>query len=341
MEAKLVQSPRFSDVPPGRPAPPYFDPVQNAWVLSRYGDVLAALREPALRQAGPQKAPVQVREDVLNALSQSKISEWQGQIEPLADRFIGELPPGAVDLVSQVLRPWSLAVTAIVLGFDAETGRKLVGLQRHLSGNNANLPMPKGSCWSFRFVWLAVQRRIANARLQRLLRSVRVRGAQSLFLGLSQTLPDFLGNAWFALLQHPSQLARLRAEPHLAPKAMEELLRFSGPVHTLMREADRTLQLAGHHDCPRRTRGPESGFGESRPRALRRPRLSRHHAPERRPTGSRRRSAFLCRCVASPHGGAFGYPCIHRKADQGGTNRSRRLAARVNARLAIFLASPL
>lgn len=246
MELKLAQPPRFPGASPLRPAAPFFDPAQNAWVLSRYADVLAGLREPALRQAGPQRAPVQVREDVLNALSQSKISEWQRQIEPLADRFIEGLPPGgAVDLVSQVLRPWSLAVTAIVLGFDAAAARKLACLQQHVSGNNTNLLAPRRSRRSLKSVWLAVQRRIANARLQRLLRGARVRGAQSLFLGLSQTLPEFLVNAWLALLQHPSQLVRLCAEPHLVPKAIEELLRFSGPVHTLMREADRTLQVAG------------------------------------------------------------------------------------------------
>jgi cytochrome P450 len=215
-------------------------------VLSRYDDVLAALREPALRQAGPQKAPAQVREDVLSALSQSKISEWQEQFEQLADRIIEELPPvGPVDLVSRILRPWSLAITIIVLGLDAAAGRKLAALQPHLFGGAADLLSPQLSRRSFKYLRLAVQRRIASARLQTLLRSVRVRGASSLVLGLSQTLPDFLANAWLVLLQHPLQLARLRAEPHLVPKAIEELLRYSGPVHTLVREAEKAFELAG------------------------------------------------------------------------------------------------
>lgn len=224
------------------PAAPIFDPAQNAWLLSRYGDVLAALREPALRQTGPQKATVQVREGVLSALSQSKISELQEQIEPIAYRIIAELPPDRpIDLVSEVIRPWSLAVAAIVLGLDAAASQKLAALQPHLSGNK-DLAAPRGSPKS---VWRAVQRRIANTRLQRLLRGVRVHGAQSLFMGLSQTLPDFLANAWLALLEHPSQLARLRAEPDLMPRAVDELLRYKGLVHTLTREAEQTLELAG------------------------------------------------------------------------------------------------
>ena len=250
MESKLTQPRRFPDgttsVSPPRPAAPFFDPAQNTWVLSRYGDVLAALREPALRQAGPQRAPSQLRNDVLRTLSQSEISELQEQIEPLAIRVIAELPPGRpVDLVSEVLRPWSLSVTIVVLGLDAAAGRQLATLQPYLSGGSTDLVAPHRPLRSLNGVRLALLRRIAKERSERLLRNVRVRGAQSLFLGLSQTLPDFLANAWLALLEHPSQLVRLRAEPHLMPRAIEELLRYSGPVHSLAREADQTVQLAG------------------------------------------------------------------------------------------------
>ena len=81
MDSTLTQPRRFAEgaasVSSPPPAAPFFDPAQNAWVLSRYGDVLAALREPGLRQAGPQRAPAHVRKDELCALSQSKIPEWQ------------------------------------------------------------------------------------------------------------------------------------------------------------------------------------------------------------------------------------------------------------------------
>ncbi|MBZ5636615.1 MAG: cytochrome P450 [Acidobacteriia bacterium] len=201
------------------------------------------MREPALRQAGPEKAPAQVRKDVSGALPQSKISAWQEQIEPLADRIVAALPPGRpVELVSEVLQPWSLAVTTVVLGLDAARARQLAALAPYLSASNASLLVPR------RFpkeLLLAIQRRVASARLKRLLRSVRVPGVQSLFLGLSQTLPEFLASAWLGLLENPSQLERLRAEPHLMPKAIEELLRYSGPVHTLERAAEQTVELAG------------------------------------------------------------------------------------------------
>lgn len=225
------------------PSPAFFDHSQNAWVLSRYQDVLEALREPALRQAGPQRAPARVRRDVSDAVSQSRLSEWEKQIEPLADRVILALPQGRpIELVSEVLRPWSLAVTAAVLGFDTSSARQLAALAPSLSPGNASFAAPRRS---LNTMLLAIRRRIANVHLQRLLRSARVPGVQSLFLGLSQTLPEFLANAWLALLENRSQLELLHAEPRLVPKAVEELLRYSGPVHTLLRRADRIVEVAG------------------------------------------------------------------------------------------------
>ncbi|WP_405089799.1 cytochrome P450 [Micromonospora sp. NBC_01392] len=50
-----------------------------------------------------------------------------------------------------------------------------------------------------------------------------------LFAG-HQTTADFLGNAVLALLTHPEQLALLRSTPRLLPTAIEELLRFDGPL---------------------------------------------------------------------------------------------------------------
>ncbi|NIH79673.1 cytochrome P450 family protein [Amycolatopsis viridis] len=50
-----------------------------------------------------------------------------------------------------------------------------------------------------------------------------------LFAG-HQTTADFLGNAVLALLCHPGQLDLLRERPELLPNAVEELLRYDGPL---------------------------------------------------------------------------------------------------------------
>ncbi|SCE99845.1 cytochrome P450 family protein [Micromonospora mirobrigensis] len=108
-----------------------------------------------------------------------------------------------------------------------------------------------------------------------------------LFAG-HQTTADFLGNAVVALLTHPDQLDLLRDRPELLPSAVEELLRFDGPLPVASpRIATEDLEYQGrripagslvgvvinaaNHDPGhfvdpdrldlRRVRGPHLGFG--------------------------------------------------------------------------------
>ncbi|ADV67574.1 cytochrome P450 family protein [Deinococcus maricopensis] len=61
-----------------------------------------------------------------------------------------------------------------------------------------------------------------------------------------ETTVNLIGNGTLALLTHPDQLAHLRADPTLIESAVEELLRYDGPVETsTMRWAAEDVQLGG------------------------------------------------------------------------------------------------
>ncbi|MCA2217391.1 cytochrome P450 [Jidongwangia harbinensis] len=64
-----------------------------------------------------------------------------------------------------------------------------------------------------------------------------------LFMAGQETTTHFLGNAMRALLEHPDQAARLRAEPELWTTAVEELLRFDSPVQLMLRRAKQDVRL--------------------------------------------------------------------------------------------------
>jgi cytochrome P450 len=53
------------------------------------------------------------------------------------------------------------------------------------------------------------------------------------------------GNGLLALLQHPAELARLRAEPGLLPTAIEELMRFDSPLQLFERTATADVGIGG------------------------------------------------------------------------------------------------
>lgn len=60
-----------------------------------------------------------------------------------------------------------------------------------------------------------------------------------------ETTANLIGNGMWALLRHPSEMAKLRADPRLIRNAIEELLRYESPVVATVRVALEEIQLGG------------------------------------------------------------------------------------------------
>ena len=56
---------------------------------------------------------------------------------------------------------------------------------------------------------------------------------------------DVAGNGLLALLAHPDQLRRLRADPALLPTAIEELMRYDSPLQLFERTATEDVEIGG------------------------------------------------------------------------------------------------
>ena len=61
----------------------------------------------------------------------------------------------------------------------------------------------------------------------------------------NETTTNLIGNGMLALLRHPEELERLRADRSLIPAAVEELLRYDSPVQANVRGATRECEVNG------------------------------------------------------------------------------------------------
>lgn len=66
-----------------------------------------------------------------------------------------------------------------------------------------------------------------------------------LLLAGNETTTNLIGNAVLALLNHPDELAKVRADPTLLPALVEEVLRYDSPVQVIFRRTAQDVDLEG------------------------------------------------------------------------------------------------
>jgi len=69
--------------------------------------------------------------------------------------------------------------------------------------------------------------------------------AVTLLVAGHETTTNLIGNGLLTLLRHPEQLHRLRENPALMPDAIEEILRYEGPVQRLTRMVKEDVEILG------------------------------------------------------------------------------------------------
>jgi cytochrome P450 len=232
---------------PPRPEAARFDAAQQCWMLSRYADVWAALREPNLwpvngkreirRDGREGDGRLEQRGPMLEAISGGCVDAWRPRLEAVTHAVLDDLATDrAVELLSEFALPWGLSLAMMVTAADPPDRDRMGMLSsRVFAGTGAEA----------RDAALRADAAAATAELERMLEGGPVPMGEPAFVALSQTLPRLLANAWVALARSPDEYARLRARPELVSSATDELLRYSGIVRRVYRRATAAVELGG------------------------------------------------------------------------------------------------
>ncbi|MFE2065116.1 cytochrome P450 [Streptomyces sp. NPDC059467] len=261
---------------------PGADQFYESWLVVGYEEARAALADPRLvKDTGkigfrfldeeligkyllvtdpPQHT--RLRGIVTRAFTARRVAELGPRIQEITDRLLDEmLPRSRADLIDALAYPLPITVISELLGvpeLDRARFRKL--------SNEAIVPSGSGDeheafvALGEYLAELIEDKRCAGPSgdlLSDLLRTTaedgdrlsveELRGmAYLLLIAGHETTVNLIGNAVLALLTHPDQLAALRADMSLLDGAVEEVLRWEGPVeNATYRYAAEPLEITG------------------------------------------------------------------------------------------------
>jgi pimeloyl-[acyl-carrier protein] synthase len=273
------------------------DPVHHSpmgfWVLTRYDDVVAALRDPRLAKeaiaafvAARFGAPVPImglsmldrdppdhtrlRSLVSKAFTPRVVEGLRPRIQQIVDGLLRRaLEKGSMDLIEEFAYPIPVNVICEMLGVPVEDHERFKGWSLDIARGLDSILLPRDSEVPKRSVAsrtaLAeyfrelIAKRRASPRSDLLSALIAAEEAGDklsenellatcilLLIAGHETTVNLIGNGTLALLRHPDQLRRLRENPALIGTAVEELLRFDGPVQRTARIPSEDVVIDGH-----------------------------------------------------------------------------------------------
>jgi cytochrome P450 len=204
-----------------------------------------------------------LRSVVSPEFTRRKIARLRPQIEQITENLLDLLPKladdGVVDLMRHFAYPLPSTVLCELVGIPADDRARWHEL--YMAVWSATAPN-KAEGWRdlVAYIQALMDRRRGEPGDDLLSGLVRAQQADStrisdteiialiVAVGLAgrQTTADLIGSGTVALLTHPDQLALLRENPELMPRAVHELLRFCTPTHVArMRYATEDLEIGG------------------------------------------------------------------------------------------------
>lgn len=203
---------------------------------------------------------------VSKAFTPRTVENMRDRIQALATTLVGRLrSAGRFDLVRDYAREIPTTIIAEMLGVPVGDRHKFgrwsrIGVSSSASPWRAALAVP--ALWRFlKYIRRLIKQRretrpesgdllaaliAAEEAGDRLSEDELVAMVFLLLIAGHETTVNLIGNGVLALLRHRDQLDRLRADPALIASAVEELLRFAGPLETATeRYAGEDMEIAG------------------------------------------------------------------------------------------------
>lgn len=208
---------------------------------------------------------------VSKAFTARAVEAMTAKIQRLVDEFLDAAQPrGRMDLIADLAYPLPVTVIAEMLGVPPEDRDKFKHWSNDLSriaggaGSAAEMSLEEyrrvGQAFqelTAYFAKVVAERRVqprddllsALARAEeagdRLNEDELYANAALLLVAGNETTTNLIGNGTLALLRHPDQLERLKANPSLIPTAVEELLRYDSPVQFTLRLLKEEMTVGG------------------------------------------------------------------------------------------------
>ena len=238
---------------------------------------LREINEPQeLRQEGGIRSVIflegeehaRVRPPLQKALY-TRVAKCKGDVEQIVGKILDDLAakPGPIDLMEELCMPVPVKVIARVLGLDESRFHQFREWSEGLILSLKAIRTPaeteryiKGTLAlrDFFDVEIAERRKTKHDDLINDILEAQGHGTElndndvrdnliSFLVAGNLTTTDLIGNGIYTFLRHPDQLAKLKADPKLMGPAIEEILRYEGPVDITVRVASREMEPQG---CP-------------------------------------------------------------------------------------------
>lgn len=189
-----------------------------------------------------------LRDLVHQAFTRQTLAKMAGRIEQLTNDLLDKAEPqGTVDLKQAYALPIPVTVIQEMVGVADEDMPRFYNGVKALSDGFSGLTMLRTFFWDMprlsKFVRQLIDRKRSNPQEDILTKLIQAETEGTklsedemvsmvflLIIAGYETTVYLILNSVLTLLQHPDQFARLQSEPELINSAVEEILRYRGPV---------------------------------------------------------------------------------------------------------------